>query len=102
MAKDQSLALRQAVVTWLMAGTGLTALAPADRIFGEQPVALPAWPFVRYGEDDIVPLRAQCWHGREPRSRVCAILANSRASLEIPRRSPRWANWTAPVTARAR
>jgi hypothetical protein len=53
MARNHSLDLRKAVVARLKADAGLIALVPAERVFGEQPSALPAWPFVRYGEDSV-------------------------------------------------
>jgi hypothetical protein len=63
MALDPSLLLRQAIVTHLKADAALLALVPADRIFGEQPGALPDRPFVRYGEDESRPRRSSCWDG---------------------------------------
>ena len=49
MPRDYSLELRQRTVATLKAYAPLTALVSAGSIYGEQPPAAPAWPFIRYG-----------------------------------------------------
>jgi hypothetical protein len=63
MAKDHSLILRRGIVSYLKANAGLTALVPASSIYGEQPTAQPAWPFVRYGLASVTPARFGCYSG---------------------------------------
>jgi hypothetical protein len=53
MAVDPTLPLRQAVIRTLRADDALTALLPAERIYGERSPAELTWPFVRYGQADI-------------------------------------------------
>lgn len=63
--KDHSLILRKGIVAYLKDHAGVTALVPADRIFGEQPPALPAWPFIRCGFMQMLPVRLDCYLGGE-------------------------------------
>lgn len=63
--KDHSLILRKGVVAHLKDHAGVTALVPAERIFGEQPPALPAWPFIRCGFMQMLPVRLDCYLGGE-------------------------------------
>lgn len=58
MANDLTIAARRAVVAYLRADGALTALVAASSIYGEQPTAKPAWPFVRYDPVSVVPDRA--------------------------------------------
>lgn len=44
---DLPLAIREAVVGWLRAAAPLAGV-PAANIYGEQPKALPPWPFIRF------------------------------------------------------
>ena len=50
---DLTLPLRQAIVSLLRTDTDLTALVPAERVYGERSPASPTFPFVRYGVSDI-------------------------------------------------
>lgn len=60
---DLTLEVREAVVSWLRADVALTALVPAERVFGlRQPVDAP-YPFVRYGTPDTLPNTASCMSG---------------------------------------
>jgi hypothetical protein len=63
--KDHSLILRKGIVAHLKADAGLTALVPASSIYGEQPPAKPAWPFIRYGLPLTTPERFDCYMGGE-------------------------------------
>ena len=63
MARDTSLALRQAVIATLRGNGQLTAIVPAARNYGMRSPAEPTWPFTRYGAPDALPLRAQCLDG---------------------------------------
>lgn len=46
------------MVAYYRSDAALTALVAASSIYGEQPTAAPAWPFVRYGTATVVPDRA--------------------------------------------
>ncbi len=63
MAKDHSLLLRKGIVNHLKANATLVALVPSARIYGEQPPAEPAWPFIRYGLPSVTPDRFDCYEG---------------------------------------
>ena len=47
----------------MRAMSALTALVPANRIFGEQPPTQPDFPFIRYGSTIALPDRADCLDG---------------------------------------
>lgn len=63
MARDLSLALRQAVIQTLRSDADLTALVPATRNYGMRSPATLAWPFTRYGSPDALPFKGQCLDG---------------------------------------
>lgn len=62
MSSDQTLRLRRAVVSHLKGYAPLTALIAAGSVYGEQPPADPAWPFIRY-QSTTAPYEASCWSG---------------------------------------
>lgn len=70
MANDVSLPVRRAIIPLLRADAALVALVPAERIYPEQPDALPEWPFVRYGTPTFLPDRSTCGDGGAIR---CAV-----------------------------
>jgi hypothetical protein len=63
MSLDQSLPLRRAIVTRLRADGPLTALVPAERLYGMRTPAAVTWPFGRYGAPNTLPRRATCSDG---------------------------------------
>jgi hypothetical protein len=63
--KDHSLILRKGIVAHLRANAGLVALVPASSIYGEQPKAIPSWPFIRCGFMRVIPIRLDCYLGGE-------------------------------------
>lgn len=63
MARDQSLLLRQAVITHLRGDNDLTDLVPEERVYGMRTPGTIEWPFTRYGTPDTTPQRATCWDG---------------------------------------
>jgi hypothetical protein len=65
MPRDLSLETRQAVVAHLRAYAPLTALVPANRIFGEFVGLEPEYPFIRIGYPIVEPYEATCWDGSE-------------------------------------
>lgn len=62
MSTDNTLRVRRAVVSHLKSYAPLTALVASSSIYGEQPPANPAWPFIRYGSTTL-PYEATCWSG---------------------------------------
>ncbi|MET0439127.1 MAG: DUF3168 domain-containing protein [Devosia sp.] len=65
MGRISNTVVRKGVVTILVNSAPVTALVPAQSIFGPQPPALPAWPFIQYGVAIDVPRRAACLDGQE-------------------------------------
>ncbi len=65
MPTDLSLPLRQAIVAHLRGDASVTALVPANRIFGEWATGEPAWPFIRMGYPDADAFEATGWSGSE-------------------------------------
>jgi hypothetical protein len=65
MARDSTLSVRRAILTRLKADSATTTLVPADRIYPQQPPALPDFPFIRYGSPTAVPIRGACMDGAE-------------------------------------
>lgn len=64
MPTDLSLEIRRAIVAHLRADAAVTALVPADRIYGEWPtVTDPDWPFIRMGYADASAFEATGWSG---------------------------------------
>lgn len=63
MAIDSSLAIRKETIKRFRSDTALTALVPAQRIYGPQVAGLPEFPFVRVGEPVTLPLRASGMDG---------------------------------------
>jgi hypothetical protein len=63
MARDTSLALRQAVVRSLRADADLIAIVPEERNYGMRSPPEPSYPFTRYGSPDAVPFLGQCIDG---------------------------------------
>ncbi|WP_270374980.1 DUF3168 domain-containing protein [Marinicauda sp. Alg238-R41] len=64
MAKDHSLALRQAIVTALRADAGVSAIAGA-RVYGMQVPDGAAWPFIRYGAPLTSIYESSCSQGSD-------------------------------------
>lgn len=62
MAADHSLALREAIVAYLRAAPQVAAIVDA-RVYGEQPPAVPEWPFIRYGLPTMEAYEASGWAG---------------------------------------
>lgn len=56
------LTIRREIVAWLRAGAPLGAL-PALNIYGEQPPAVPPWPFSRYGYSNWAAWEDSCGEG---------------------------------------
>lgn len=56
---------RRVVVARMKAHPGLTGLVPASSIFGQTVPASPAWPFVKTGVPQTVPIKAACLNGGE-------------------------------------
>lgn len=63
MAQDPTLALRQKITARLKADPDVLALVAEPQIYGERVKADKAWPFIRYGVSDTLPLKGQCWDG---------------------------------------
>ena len=63
MARDLSLAVRQAIVAALEDAPAVTAIVPAERIYAIQPPGEPVWPFIRYGLVTTQPFRASGMDG---------------------------------------
>lgn len=55
--------VRRAVLARLKGGAVLTDLIPAARIYGQTVPATPAWPFVKTGVPQSLPIRATCLVG---------------------------------------
>lgn len=64
MSVDHNLQLRRAIVTMMKANTIIASMT-AGRVYGEQPPALPARPFIRYGNGDATPTEWSCAEGSE-------------------------------------
>jgi hypothetical protein len=82
---DHSLAIRKAVISHLLASTGVTDKV-SDRVYGIRVPDKTEWDFVRYGVPDIRPFEASEWggtdaritvhaHARGPDEAACANLA---------------------------
>lgn len=65
MAYDHTLTMREAIVQKLQAAAPVTALIPPESIYGEQPPAAPAWPFIRYGMPTTTQYESSCGEGSE-------------------------------------
>lgn len=65
MWNDNSLDVQSIIITHLQNYAPLTALVPADSIYGVRPPAEPSWPFIRYGSGTTRPYEASCWDGTE-------------------------------------
>ncbi len=63
MANDFALQAREYLVEALRADAALTALLPAERIYGELVPAKPTWPFIRVEPPISAPDRATCLDG---------------------------------------
>lgn len=61
MTPSYSIPVQQAVIAALKADAGVAALVGA-RVYDEV-VALPTWPFIRYGFPGVTPFRADGWYG---------------------------------------
>lgn len=71
MPADLSLDIRKSIVAHLRADSGVTNLVPEARIFGEQPtVAVPDWPFIRFGMPIAAPWEATCYDGSQNRTTI--------------------------------
>lgn len=82
---DHSLPHRRAVVTHLLASSGVTAIV-GQRFYGHRVPDNPAWPFGSYGVPQTQPFEATGWGGsdaditlhayaRGPDEEPCALLA---------------------------
>lgn len=71
MPTDLSLEIRRAIVAHLRADATVTALVPAERIYGEWPaVTDPDWPFIRMGYASAEAFEATGWSGSESDFRI--------------------------------
>lgn len=70
---DLTLSVRQGIVAGLKAWSPLTTLVSVASIYGEQPPAIPSWPFIRYGFPIGQGYEAQCWSGVASRITVHAF-----------------------------
>lgn len=61
--KDHSLILRKGIVAHQKAYAPLTALIPAASMYGEQPKAVPSWPWSRVGFIPMIPVRLDGYVG---------------------------------------
>lgn len=55
--------VRRAVLARMKGGAMLTSLVPAARIYGQTVPAAPAWPFIKTGVPQSLPIRATCLVG---------------------------------------
>jgi hypothetical protein len=83
MANDLTVEARQTLVVAMRAMTGLTALVPSARIFGEQPPTQPDYPFVRYGLAQTLPDRATCLDGSQIAVTIHAFANGHEAATRI-------------------
>ena len=60
MATGLQRLVRRATLSTLKADTGLTAIVPAARIYGQSTPAQPVWPFIKLGPPQTLPRRAAC------------------------------------------
>lgn len=63
MARDSSLPLRVAILTYLRADGARTGPAPSERVYGLATPPDPIKPFTRYGTPTVLPDRASCVDG---------------------------------------
>lgn len=56
---------RRAALSILKANTGLTDIIPAARLYSQRVPAAPAWPFVKMGPTQSLPVRAACTRGAD-------------------------------------
>lgn len=63
MAADLTFPVREEVVAFLRASGPVTALLPAERIYGSEIPVNPVYPYVRFGQPDAVPLEYSCQNG---------------------------------------
>lgn len=61
---DHTLLIRQAVITRLLATSGVTNIID-QRAYGQRVPDNPTWPFVRYGPPNASPFEATKWGGTE-------------------------------------
>lgn len=54
---------RRAALSILKADTDLTAIVPAARIWSQRVPTSPAWPFVKFGPQQGLPVKASCVRG---------------------------------------
>ncbi len=64
MSVDHNLQLRRAILPMLKAESVIASLT-GGRVFSEAPKALPAFPFIRYGNSDGTPTEWSCTEGSE-------------------------------------
>jgi len=64
MSVDHNLQLRRAILPMLKAESVIASLT-AGRVFSEAPKALPAFPFIRYGNSDGTPTEWSCTEGSD-------------------------------------
>lgn len=64
MSVDHNLQLRRAILPMLKAESVIASLT-GGRVFSEAPKALPAFPFIRYGNSDGIPTEWSCTEGSE-------------------------------------
>jgi hypothetical protein len=62
-AKGLQRLVRRDVLAKLKANAGVTALVAATSIHSQDPGPEPAWPFLKFGAPQTLPLRASCVDG---------------------------------------
>lgn len=70
MARDSSLAVRDAVIAFLAEQPTVVALVPADRLYPPQRPANPQRPWIGYGVSDSTPFGASCLDGAQVSVRI--------------------------------
>lgn len=63
MARDLSLAVREAMIAALEDAPAVTAIVPVERIYAVEASAEPVWPFICYGLATALPFRASGMDG---------------------------------------
>jgi hypothetical protein len=64
VAKDNTIAVRSAMLALMKADAPLVALVPKASIFSQWTTAVPAYPFIRSGPPSGTPLAASCVDGQ--------------------------------------
>jgi hypothetical protein len=56
---------RRLALSTLKANAALTAIVPASSIYSQHVKDAPAWPFIKFGPTQELPLRASCLNGAD-------------------------------------